>query len=221
MTVSQTTKQPLVWVLLGQKAGDNNQVLALAEQLPWPFQCKNFDYRPFEIVTNRLLGVTLAGVDRKRSSELSAPWPDLVITAGRRNEPVARWIKRQSGGKTRLVHMGRPWVTGLLGQHWWSFAGESNRDSVSQTDIQYVIGRQIPGGWSIGMGPTISIDWKASSGEKVTLPVGLGITRTVRWNGRPWKLRFEPQYSIVRPDEIGVEWNFRIQIAPIIDNPFD
>lgn len=110
MTVSQTTTQPLVWVLLGQKVGDNNQVLALAEQLPWPFQSKHFDYRPFEIITNRLLGVTLAGVDRKRSSELSAPWPDLVITAGRRNEPVARWIKRQSGGKTRLVHMGRPWA---------------------------------------------------------------------------------------------------------------
>jgi mitochondrial fission protein ELM1 len=110
MTPSQTTQLPLVWVLLGQKAGDNNQVLALAEQLPWPFQCKQFNYRPFEILSNRLLGVTLAGLDRQRSSDLSAPWPDLVITAGRRNEPVARWIKRQSGGKTRLVHMGRPWA---------------------------------------------------------------------------------------------------------------
>lgn len=110
MTLSQTTQQPLVWVLLGQKAGDNNQVLALAEQLPWSFQSKHFDYRAFEIITNRLLGATLAGLDRKSSSELSAPWPDLVITAGRRNEPVARWIKRQSGGKTRLVHMGRPWA---------------------------------------------------------------------------------------------------------------
>jgi mitochondrial fission protein ELM1 len=33
-----------------------------------------------------------------------------VITAGRRNEPVARWIRRQSDGKTRLVHVGRPWA---------------------------------------------------------------------------------------------------------------
>jgi mitochondrial fission protein ELM1 len=25
-------------------------------------------------------------------------------------EPVARWIRRQAGGRTRLVHMGRPWA---------------------------------------------------------------------------------------------------------------
>jgi mitochondrial fission protein ELM1 len=42
---------------------------------------------------------------------LQPPRPDLVITAGRRNEPVARWIRKQSGGVTRLVHVGRPWAS--------------------------------------------------------------------------------------------------------------
>jgi mitochondrial fission protein ELM1 len=27
-----------------------------------------------------------------------------------RNEPVGRWIREQSGGRTRLVHIGRPWA---------------------------------------------------------------------------------------------------------------
>ena len=27
-----------------------------------------------------------------------------------RNEPVGRWIKAQAGGRTRLVHIGRPWA---------------------------------------------------------------------------------------------------------------
>lgn len=110
MSALPTTKAPLVWLLMGRKAGDNNQLLALAEKLPWPFQCKQMHYRSFEIITNLLLGVTLAGLDRQHCSDLSAPWPDLVLTAGRRNEPVARWIKQQSGGKTRLVHLGRPWA---------------------------------------------------------------------------------------------------------------
>jgi len=127
----------------------------------------------------------------------------------------------QAGPSAMLFHMGKPWVLGLLGQHWWSVAGDSDADSVSRTDIQYVLRRQLPGGWSVGMGPTVTIDWKAPSGEKVTFPVGLGVTRTVRWNGTPWKLRIEPQYSIIRPDELGVEWNLRIQVAPIINNPFD
>ena len=101
---------PRVWLLTGHKAGDNTQVVALAEALRWPFELKRFAYQPWELLSNRLLGVTLAGIDRAGSSPLEPPWPDLVITAGRRNEPVARWIRRQAGGRTRLVHVGRPWA---------------------------------------------------------------------------------------------------------------
>jgi hypothetical protein len=101
---------PRVWLLTGHKAGDNTQVVALAEALGWPFELKRFAYQPWELLSNRLLGVTLAGIDTAGSSPLEPPWPDLVITAGRRNEPVARWIRRQSGGRTRLVHIGRPWA---------------------------------------------------------------------------------------------------------------
>ncbi len=101
---------PRVWLLTGHKAGDNTQVVALAEALCWPFELKRFAYQPWELLSNRLLGVTLAGIDRPGSSVLEPPWPDLVITAGRRNEPVARWIRRQTGGHTQLVHVGRPWA---------------------------------------------------------------------------------------------------------------
>jgi mitochondrial fission protein ELM1 len=99
---------PSVWVLTGHKAGDNAQVSALAEALGWPYTVKRFYYQPYELLTNRLLGATLVGIDRGRSSDLAPPWPDLVITAGRRNEPIARWIRRR--GNTRLVHVGRPWA---------------------------------------------------------------------------------------------------------------
>ena len=104
----QYGQAPRVWVLTGHKAGDNSQVMALAEALGWPYEAKRLYYKPWELITNRLLGATLAGIDRRASSPLCLPWPELVITAGRRNEPVARWIQRQSP-TTRLVHIGRPW----------------------------------------------------------------------------------------------------------------
>jgi uncharacterized protein len=109
---SEPTRPPRTWLLLGQKPGDNGQVLALAEALGWPFEAKRMVHRSTELLTNRLLGATLLGVDRRRSSPLGPPWPELVITAGRRNEPVARWIRRQAGGcqRTKLVHVGRPWA---------------------------------------------------------------------------------------------------------------
>jgi mitochondrial fission protein ELM1 len=101
--------QTTVWCLLGKKAGDNTQVLALSEESGFGYQEKQIVARPWELLTHLTLGVTLAGIDRSQSSPLEAPWPDVVISAGRRNEPVARWIQRQSGGRTHLVHIGRPW----------------------------------------------------------------------------------------------------------------
>jgi mitochondrial fission protein ELM1 len=102
---------PRVWALLGHKAGDNSQVLALAEALGWRFEEKRFVYKPYELVTNLLLGATLAGVVKDKSSVLEPPWPDLVISAGRRNEPICRWIQQQAAPhRVRLVHVGRPWA---------------------------------------------------------------------------------------------------------------
>lgn len=113
MPLEALYKAPVVWVLMGQKAGDNSQVLALAEGIGWPFEIKRFVHQRYELVTNLALGSTLAGVDRSKSSALAAPWPDLVLSAGRRNEPIARWIRDRAavdGHHVRLVHVGRPWT---------------------------------------------------------------------------------------------------------------
>ena len=98
-----------VWCLLGRKAGDNTQVLALAEELGFGSSEKHIFARPWELLVHLGSAATLAGIDRLESSPLQPPWPALVITAGRRNEPVAHWIRRQAAGGTRLVHIGRPW----------------------------------------------------------------------------------------------------------------
>ncbi|MGI9331128.1 MAG: mitochondrial fission ELM1 family protein [Gammaproteobacteria bacterium] len=100
---------PRVWMLLGHKAGDNAQVRSLAAALGWPAQARRCAYRATELLSNRLLGPTLAGLDPAKSDALGPPWPDLLISSGRRNEPVARWIRQASGGSCKLVHLGRPW----------------------------------------------------------------------------------------------------------------
>lgn len=128
--------------------------------------------------------------------------------------------KWQAGPALMLFNFSKTWTVGILAQHWESFAGEGDRDDTSQTDIQYVIRRNMGNGWSLGMGPTASIDWEADSDNKVTLPVGLGITKTMRFGKTPVKMRIEPQYSVIRPDDYGAEWNLRIQFAPVIASPY-
>ncbi len=110
--LAPATGLPHVWLLMGHKVGDNAQLLALAEALRLPFETKRLVYRPTELITNVLAGPSLLGLVRERSDPLEPPWPDLVLTAGRRNEPVARWVREQAGGRERvkLVHVGRPWA---------------------------------------------------------------------------------------------------------------
>lgn len=107
-------KKPLVWLLMGNRAGDNSQVLGLGEALGWPFEEKHFEFQPFEKLVNLPWGAHLAGVVKARSSTLEAPWPDLVISAGRKNEPIARFIRKraleETGKRVRLIHVGRPWA---------------------------------------------------------------------------------------------------------------
>lgn len=100
-----TDRRPTVWILLGKGAGGNAQMTALAEALGWPYESKQLFYNRLNRIPNVILGDTAITVDRSRSASLEAPWPDVVIAGSRRSAPVARWIKKQSGGKARLVHL--------------------------------------------------------------------------------------------------------------------
>ncbi|MEZ4279955.1 MAG: mitochondrial fission ELM1 family protein [Myxococcota bacterium] len=108
------TSPPLVWLLMGDRAGDNSQVMGLGEALGWPLVQKHFVYTLHEKLVNLPFGAHLLGVDRARSDAVEAPWPDLVISAGRKNEPIARYIraqaKKEAGKRVRLIHCGRPWA---------------------------------------------------------------------------------------------------------------
>ena len=128
--------------------------------------------------------------------------------------------KYQAGPAVMAFNMGKPWVYGVIAQHWQSYAGDDDRSDTSRTDVQYVIRRSLPGAMSLGMGPTVTYDWKADSDNALTFPVGLGITKTTRWGKTPVKLRAELHYSLIKPDDYGAEWNFRLQITPVINNPF-
>jgi uncharacterized protein len=102
--------RPTVWVLKCHRAGDHAQSLALAHALGWPFVVKETRFHWYELFFALASCATLAGLDRRRSSPLAAPWPDLVILAGRQNETPAKWIRKQSGGRTRIVVIGRYWT---------------------------------------------------------------------------------------------------------------
>ncbi len=101
------SETPRVWLLTDDKPGHTIQSTALAGALGWPAATRQLRFNPLNYVSNNLLGASLRSLDRSGSDRLDPPWPDLLISVGRRSAPVARWIGEQSAGGTRLVHLGR------------------------------------------------------------------------------------------------------------------
>ena len=101
-------KRPRVWLLLGHRRGDNNQVLALGEALGVPFETRTMTYKRLARLRMKLFKTDVGHLKSDARQWLQPPWPDLVIGIGRRTVPVARWIQEQSGGRANLVRLGHP-----------------------------------------------------------------------------------------------------------------
>lgn len=100
-------RAPLVWLLIDDRPGHRTQVVGLANALGWPAVEKTLRFNSLERRPNPLLGATLKTLDDASRASIAPPYPDVVIGMGRRVTPVARWIRRATGGRTRTVMIGR------------------------------------------------------------------------------------------------------------------
>lgn len=99
---------PLIWALVSDHPGDNAQVLALAEEIGLEFKTKTVRYTVRKRLPGNNRRVSLLSLDRESRNKIGPPWPDLLIMVGPRSQPVGRHVKKASGGRTRLVLIGRP-----------------------------------------------------------------------------------------------------------------
>jgi mitochondrial fission protein ELM1 len=103
---SHPARRPLLWLIMGARVGDNNQLLALASALGCPFDTKILEYNALRRLPVFRHG--LNAVAHRSRSLIRPPWPDLVLCVGYGSVAVARHIRQQSGGRTKLVHVGNP-----------------------------------------------------------------------------------------------------------------
>ena len=99
---------------------------------------------------------------------------------------------------------GMPWIFGTVVQQWWDFAGDSDRNHVNLTNIQYVVFYSLTAETNIGLGsPNITVNWDADSDNQWTAPVGLGWNTTTKIGKLPVKIGFEVSYAVISPDRFG------------------
>ena len=101
-------KTPRTWLLIGDKLGDNAQARVVADALGWPYEVRQVFPKPEWVLGKPRFKPGLDHLDLERSARLEPPWPDLIVTIGRRPSMAALWVQDQSGGHSRIVLIGRP-----------------------------------------------------------------------------------------------------------------
>ncbi len=127
---------------------------------------------------------------------------------------TGKWM---AGPSALGVYLGPKWKIGVLAQHYWDFAGDSDRGDVNLTNVQYLYYYSLNSTTSIGAGPNIICNWEQTGDDQCTVPVGMGINKTYQIGKVPVRFGVEAHYSVIAPDDVvGSKWDFRFFVIPAV-----
>jgi hypothetical protein len=104
-----------------------------------------------------------------------------------------------------------PWLVGLLATDSTSVGGESDRPDVHQFLVQPFVNFNFPHGWYLASSPIITANWKASSDERWTVPLGGGGGKILRIGTQRLNVHVQAFDNVVHPHDAG-NWTLRVQV---------
>ena len=119
--------------------------------------------------------------------------------------------KWSAGPSVVVLATPSPWVVGTLVRQLWSFAGDSDRDSVNQMLVQPFVNYNLQDGWYLTSSPVITANWNEDSSDRWTVPIGGGFGRIFRIGSQPMNFSTQAFYHAESP-EFGPDWSLRLQL---------
>jgi hypothetical protein len=111
-------------------------------------------------------------------------------------------------------------LAAVFAQQWWSYGGSMFRNDVSKFNAQYFLYYYLDHGWSIGMSPTIQVNWKDAKSQQLTLPIGLGVGKALKFGESiVFKVGVEFDYMVIRPDNYGQRMSLQFKLTPVLPEP--
>lgn len=84
-----------VWIIIDDIAGNANQAIAVAKALNYPYEIRTLKYTFWSFLPN-WLKFRFTGIDLDRSSDLEEPFPDIIISSGRKTASVSAYLKKKN-----------------------------------------------------------------------------------------------------------------------------
>lgn len=106
-----------------------------------------------------------------------------------------------SAGPTAVVLIQpKPWTLGMLGRQIWSFAGDSDRASVSQLLLEPFVNYNLDNGWYLITDMILTANWQADSSNRWTIPLGGGVGKMFAIGSQKMNTKLEAYYNVEKPD---------------------
>jgi len=96
----------------------------------------------------------------------------------------------------------------------WSELPWDTNETPAKLFFAYAMGN----GWQIESNPTILYDWEAVSGNEWTVPIGAGVSKTMRLGSVPVKFALDIQKFVVSPDRFGPDWQVTLSLTPVLSS---
>jgi hypothetical protein len=103
------------------------------------------------------------------------------------------------------------WVIGGLVNDLVSVAGVSYRKNVHQMLVQPFVDYNFSHGWYLTSSPIVTADWKASSGNRWTVPLGGGIGKIFSLGNQHMNAGLQAFDDVVHAHEAG-NWTLRVEL---------
>ena len=112
------------------------------------------------------------------------------------------------------------WTIGFLANNYWSVAGHANfntdgtvnKPPVNQFLLQWFVNYNLKKGWYLKCAPIITSNWRATSGNQWTVPMGGGVGRIMKLGFQPVNLSAEFYGNTVHPQGAS-PWTLRLSFV--------
>ena len=110
-----------------------------------------------------------------------------------------------AGPAVVIVKMAGPFVLGGLISQLWPVSDAGDATETDLFTMQPFVNYNFGHGWALSFSPIITANWDASSGNEWTVPIGMGLTRTTVFNGRPINIGVNYYHNVERPDRAAAQ----------------
>lgn len=111
-------------------------------------------------------------------------------------------------------------VLGVFWQHWWGINPPEGTDRANTGTLQLFYWFSVGNGWQVGGSPVPTANYLTASDINFSIPLNLGVAKTLMVGSTPIKATVQAQYFVTQPDDFGPSWGIFFQITPVIKVPW-